>query len=333
MRDGVAGRDSSILVERLTRRYGDFVAVNAIDLQVPSGGVFGFLGPNGAGKTTLVKVLTTILAPSEGRAVVAGYDVSTQNAQVRRAIGVALQEVGLDTLMTARELLVLQGRLFDMSAGDAESKAEELLRIVGLDDVATKKRVAEYSGGMKRRLDLALALVHRPRILFLDEPTTGLDPASRTAIWDEVRRLNRDEGITIFLTTQYLEEADRLADEVAIIDHGVIVAQGSPAQLKSELGDSVVTIELSSREAAARASNALADLAERRQIAGAELVAYTSQGTSVIPEVVRRLDAEGLAVVNLSLSEPTLDDVFLRATGGRLSGGARVTLENEAAPA
>ena len=265
---GAPARDGSILVERLTRRYGDFVAVNAIDLQVPSGGVFGFLGPNGAGKTTLVKVLTTILAPSEGRAVVAGYDVSTQNAEVRRAIGVALQDVGLDTLMTARELLMLQARLFDMSAVDATGKAEELLRTVGLDDVALKKRVGEYSGGMKRRLDLALALVHRPRVLFLDEPTTGLDPASRTAIWDEVRRLNRDEGITIFLTTQYLEEADRLADEVAIIDHGVIVAQGSPAQLKSELGDSVITVELSSREAAARASGLLADLAERRQVAG-----------------------------------------------------------------
>ena len=227
--------------------------MDGVDLDIAGGRIFGFLGPNGAGKSTLVKILTTILNPTAGRATVAGYDVQKQGGKVRKAIGVALQDVGLDPLMTARELLVLQTELFGAPRDEARTTAERLLKTVGLDDVDPKKRAGAYSGGMKRRLDLALALVHDPRILFLDEPTTGLDPASRAAIWEEVRRLNDDLGMTIFLTTQYLEEADRLADEIAIINKGRIVAQGTPDELKREIGDEVVELQFGSCEDAARA--------------------------------------------------------------------------------
>ncbi len=311
----------SIVVEQLQRSFGDLRAVDGVDLEIPSGQVFAFLGPNGAGKSTLVKVLTTILAPTSGRARVAGYDVTRQPAAVRRAIGVALQEVGLDDLMTARELLVLQGRLFGGSAADAKARAERLLVTVGLEDVERKKRVGQFSGGMRRRLDLALALVHDPEVLFLDEPTTGLDPASRADIWDEVRRLNRDQGVTIFLTTQYLEEADRLADEVAIIDRGRIVAQGTPAQLKQGVGDEVVELSFDSAASAERASAALETIAPRRQTAGESVSAFFSQAADVVPDIVRELDAAGVRLTGLTVSRPTLDDVFLQATGQRLSVG------------
>ena len=309
--------DGSIAVEQLTREFGELIAVDKVDLTVPSGGIFGFLGPNGAGKTTLVKILTTILAPTSGRATVAGYDVVSQGHEVRSAIGVALQEVGLDSLMTARELLVLQAKLFGADSDTAKQTAERLLKTVGLDDVDPKKRTGQYSGGMKRRLDLALALVHDPKILFLDEPTTGLDPASRAGIWEEVRRLNR-QGVTIFLTTQYLEEADRLADEVAIINHGRIVAQGAPLKLKQDLGGEVVALTFDGAETAARADAELSDIAPKRQLCGAELSCYFTDASSMVPEIVRRLDTASIPVGGLSLSRPTLDDVFLRATGERL---------------
>ena len=214
------GADRSITAESLRRDFAELHAVDGVDLEVPGGQIFGFLGPNGAGKSTLVKILTTILNATSGRATVGGYDVARQGGKVREAIGVALQDVGLDPLMTARELLMLQSELFGTPRDEARKIAERLLRTVSLDDVDPRKRAGAYSGGMKRRLDLALALVHDPRILFLDEPTTGLDPASRAAIWEEVRRLNDELGMTIFLTTQYLEEADRLADRIAIINKG-----------------------------------------------------------------------------------------------------------------
>jgi ABC-2 type transport system ATP-binding protein len=309
-----------IEVQALTRRFGDLKAVDEVDLSVPSGQIFGFLGPNGAGKSTLVKVLTTILAPTKGTARVAGFDVTRQGGQVRRAIGVALQEVGLDPLMTARELLVLQAQLFGSSASAARATADRLLTLVDLGDVDSGKRSGEYSGGMKRRLDLALALVHDPRILFLDEPTTGLDPASRVAIWDEVRRLNQEKGITIFLTTQYLEEADRLADQVAIINHGRIVARGSPAELKKGLGNEVVEVTLAASEQAERADEALATLTDDRQLSGRDLRLYFADAADAVPEVVRRLDAARVGLAGLTVSQPTLDDVFLRVTGERLSG-------------
>ena len=292
--------------------------MDGVDLHVPGGRIFGFLGPNGAGKSTLVKILTTILNPTGGRATVAGYDVRRQGGKVREAIGVALQDVGLDPLMTAHELLVLQSQLFGTRTDEARKTADRLLRTVGLDDVDPKKRAGAYSGGMKRRLDLALALVHDPRILFLDEPTTGLDPASRAAIWEEVRRLNQELGMTIFLTTQYLEEADRLADEIAIIDKGRIVAQGTPDDLKREVGDEVVELQLGSCEEAARAYDVLAAVAPNRQASDREVRLYFGRAAENVPELVRALDGAGIRLQGLAIEQPTLDDVFLRVTGEAL---------------
>jgi ABC-2 type transport system ATP-binding protein len=317
----VEGRDGdrSIVANGIVRHFADVKAVDGVDLDIGSGRVFGFLGPNGSGKTTMVKMLTTILAPTAGTARVAGFDVTKEQDQVRSRIGVALQEVGLDALMTARELLVLQSRLFSKDSAGARAVAERLLKTVGLDEVDPKKKVGQFSGGMKRRLDLALALVNDPEILFLDEPTTGLDPVSRLAIWEEVRRMNSEQGMTIFLTTQYLEEADKLADEVAIIDRGKIVAQGPPHSLKRELGNDVVTLTFASASVAERAAEALGSLAPARQLSGRELLCYFSAATEKLPSLIRALDQAAIPLEGLNLSEPTLDDVFLRATGQRMA--------------
>ncbi len=249
----------------------------------------------------------------------AGFDVSEQQGEVRERVGVALQEVGLDGLTTAREMLILQARLFRADREQARATAERLLATVGLQDVDPKKRVGKYSGGMKRRLDLALALVNDPLVLFLDEPTTGLDPVSRTAIWEEVRRLNREKGMTIFLTTQYLEEADKLADEVAIIDRGRIVARGAPEALKKAIGNEVVKLSFASEEMAARAAEVLAGRAPDRRLEGADLLCYFTTVAGRLPELIRALDEAGVGLEGLTVSEPTLDDVFLQATGHRLS--------------
>jgi ABC-2 type transport system ATP-binding protein len=229
-----AAVEATGLVKTYNSRAGTVEAVRGVDLRVDAGEVFGFLGPNGAGKSTTVKMLTTLLAITSGSARVVGLDVAREADEVRRRIGVALQEVGLDNRQTGRELLVLQGRLFDLSARQAAERAQELLELVELTDAADRS-IKGYSGGMKRRLDLASALVHEPQVLFLDEPTTGLDPVSRLTVWDEVRRIN-ERGTTVFLTTQYLEEADQLCDRLAIIDGGVIVREGTPDELKASLG-------------------------------------------------------------------------------------------------
>ena len=225
--------EATQLVKHFTGRGSTIEAVRGVDLQIEAGEVFGFLGPNGAGKSTTVRMLTTLMTITSGSARVAGVDVTADPDRARRAIGVALQEAGLDSRQTGRELLVLQARLFGMSRPDAVARAEELLELVDLVEAADR-RIKGYSGGMKRRLDLASALVHQPEILFLDEPTTGLDPASRLTVWDEMRRIN-EQGMTIFLTTQYLEEADQLCDRLAIIDGGLIVSEGTPTQMKTEL--------------------------------------------------------------------------------------------------
>jgi ABC-2 type transport system ATP-binding protein len=234
--------DGSIRVERLAKRYkGGVQALKDLNFRVGEGEIFGFLGPNGAGKSTAVKILTTLSLPTEGRAWVGGADVVDEPEVVRRISGVALQEVGLDPLMRAPELLELQARLFGADTNGAKARASKLIELVGLEDAADR-RVSTFSGGMRRRLDLAMALVHEPQILFLDEPTTGLDPASRRSIWAEVRRLNSQLGMTIFLTTQYLEEADELADTVAILTDGAIAVQGAPAKLKASLGGESVNV-------------------------------------------------------------------------------------------
>ncbi|HEX2030346.1 MAG TPA: ATP-binding cassette domain-containing protein [Actinomycetota bacterium] len=311
---------------------GGVVAVQGLDLAIPEGQVFGFLGPNGAGKTTTVRMLTTLLRPTSGSARVAGFDLARDPHAIRRTIGVALQEAGLDGLATGRELLVLQARLYGLGGAAVARRAAEMLELVGLTDAADR-RIKTYSGGMKRRLDLASALIHGPRILFLDEPTGGLDPASRHAIWDEVRHLNRDEGITVFLTTQYLEEADRLCQDVAIIDHGRIVAQGAPQALKASVGNDVITVDVGQdrMEEATRALSALHGVTDLRPDASG-LTLFVTDGSAAVAEAIRLLDRARIPVGSVAVSHPTLDEVFLRATGSRLEGADRTPPDGEEAP-
>jgi ABC-2 type transport system ATP-binding protein len=313
--------DSAAIEARQLRRSfkGGIEAVRDIELGVSRGEVFGFLGPNGAGKTTTVRMLCTLLPPTSGTATVAGLDVVADGAEIRRRIGVALQEIGLDPVQTGRELLELQAGLYGITGRRGRERAQELLELVGLTDAA-ERRTKTYSGGMKRRLDLASALVHSPDVLFLDEPTTGLDPASRVTIWDEVRRIN-SEGATVFLTTQYLEEADKLCDRVAIIDDGTIVAEGTPERLKADLGHDVVSVSLDGADATATES-ALAQLPglERVVTEPDALALYVEDGAGSIAEIVRRLDRDHIGVGAISVARPSLDDVFLKATGRRLEG-------------
>jgi ABC-2 type transport system ATP-binding protein len=298
---------------------GGVEAVRGIDLTISRGEIFGFLGPNGAGKTTTVRMLCTLLPPSGGSAHVAGIDVDADPAAVRRRIGVALQEIGLDPVQSGRELLELQCGLYGIAGADAKRRAAELLDLVGLTDAADR-RTKTYSGGMKRRLDLASALVHSPEVLFLDEPTTGLDPASRITIWDEVRRINA-AGTTVFLTTQYMEEADQLCNRLAIIDAGRIVAEGTPEHLKGQMGHDVVTLALEGADTA-RTEAAVGELdGLERVVAEADALAiYVRDGAGSIAEIVRRLDRESIRVGAITVSRPSLDDVFLQATGRRLEG-------------
>ena len=304
-------------------------AVDGIDLHVEPGEIYGFLGPNGAGKSTTVLMLTTLLPPTAGTARVGGYDVVAEGPRVRSVIGAALQEAALDPLLTGRDHLRLQATLQGISRHDRKQRAQELLDRVGLSEAADRK-VGGYSGGMKRRLDLALALVHRPRIIFLDEPTTGLDIQSRTALWDEVARLSRDDGVTVFLTTQYLEEADVLANRVGIIDHGHIVAEGTPHALKAEIGRPTVEAEPAEGVDRARIEAALASFGQSVTGAHKGVAVRLDHGVSGLAEVVRALDAERLEVENLTLHAPSLDDVFLAKTGRSLEGAGES--ENGAEP-
>jgi ABC-2 type transport system ATP-binding protein len=296
-------------------------AVDGIDLRVEPGEVYGFLGPNGAGKSTTVHMLTTLLPPTSGSARVAGYDVVKQGAQVRSTIGAALQEAALDPFLTGREHMRLQTALHGMRGAEASERSKELLARVGLSQAADR-RVGGYSGGMKRRLDLALALVHRPRILFLDEPTTGLDPQSRSALWDEVGRLAADRGVTVFLTTQYLEEADVLADRVGIIHKGRIVAEGTPEALKAEIGRPSVEAIPADPDDLPRMKEVLARFGESVTGSPKGASVRLSGGDAQLAEVVRALDAEDISVEHLQLHAPTLDDVFLSKTGRSLEGQA-----------
>jgi ABC-2 type transport system ATP-binding protein len=329
----MAALDNSIEADGLVREFKKGPrAVDGIDLRVEPGEIYGFLGPNGAGKSTTVLMLTTLLPPTAGTARVGGFDVVKQGPQVRKAIGAALQEAALDPLLTGREHLRLQTAMHGIGGEERQRRSDELLDRVGLREAGDRK-VKGYSGGMKRRLDLALALVHRPRILFLDEPTTGLDVQSRTALWEEVGRLAKEDGVTVFLTTQYLEEADVLADRVGIIDHGRIVAEGTPETLKSQIACS--TVEALPANAAEK--GAVAAVLERFGAptpgfsAGTVAVQLTSSDGH-LTEIVRALDAEGLRIAHLQIHEPTLDDVFLEKTGRHLEGaGEEATPEPQPA--
>jgi ABC-2 type transport system ATP-binding protein len=324
-------RDNSIEAHGLVREFKKGPrAVDGIDLNVDSGEIYGFLGPNGAGKSTTVHMLTTLLPPTAGTARVAGYDVVKEGPKVRRAIGAALQEAALDPFLTGREHLRLQTAMHGITGEERRRRSDELLERVGLSEAADRK-VNGYSGGMKRRLDLALALVHRPRILFLDEPTTGLDPQSRNALWMEVGRLAKEEGVTVFLTTQYLEEADVLADRVGIIDHGQIVAEGTPEELKAEIACSTVEAVPSNPEERGAVAAVLERFGDQTTGFGPGSIAVQLRSADGdLAEIVRALDAGGVHIAHLQIHEPTLDDVFLAKTGRHLEGAGEAAEEREA---
>jgi ABC-2 type transport system ATP-binding protein len=313
--------DLAIRTENLVRQFDEFTAVDNVDLEVATGEIYGFLGPNGAGKTTTVRMLCTLLAPTSGTATVAGFDVGSKPGDVRLHIGVALQDAALDPKQTGRELLRLQGLLYGLPKSAMGKRVEELGELIELSD-ALDRPIATYSGGMKRRLDLVAALVHNPEILFLDEPTTGLDPVSRVSVWEEVRRLNNELGMTIFLTTQYLEEADELCDRVGIIDRGRIVAEGTPDDLKRAVGADIIIARVDGDAASVCAVLEALDGVQSVEAHGHELVIATDNGSAAISPVAVALNACDVVVRDITLRTPTLDDVFLDLTGSHIERGA-----------
>ncbi|HET8607638.1 MAG TPA: ATP-binding cassette domain-containing protein [Gaiellaceae bacterium] len=305
----------AIVAEGLRKRYGEVQALDGVGFSVRQGEIFGLLGPNGAGKSTTIRVLATLTVPDEGRALVAGHDVVHEPNAVRRAFGYVPQDSGVDRNATGRENLLLQGRIQGMRGRPLRSRADRLLELVGIADAADRI-VLHYSGGMKRRLDIALGLVHEPRVLYLDEPTTGLDPEVRASMWEEVRRLAEQEHLTILLTTHYLEEADALAQRVAIVSRGTVVVEGRPEELKRRLEGDAVQLELADRDlAAARAVLERAGAREEALLEGRTLVARVDNGGHALPGLLAALDAAGVAVASVAVSRPSLDDVYLHYTG------------------
>jgi ABC-2 type transport system ATP-binding protein len=307
--------DAAIATDGLVRVFGETRAVDGIDLAVAPGEIYGFLGPNGAGKSTAVKMLCTLITPSAGQARVAGFDVARESGAVRLRIGAALQDAALDPGQSGIELLTLQGRLYGLSRADIEVRLRDVAKLIDIGD-ALQQRIKTYSGGMRRRLDLAAALMHNPEVLFLDEPTTGLDPASRARVWEEVRRLNA-AGMTIFLTTQYLEEADALADRVGVIDRGKIIAEGRPEELKRSFGSDVITAEVEGDTERAVTELGRLDGVERVERHGDELTVITPNASGLLSPVAVALEGCGVEVRSLTMRTPTLDDVFLELTGAR----------------
>jgi len=309
----------AIVVSELRKRYGEVQALDGVSFAVREGEVFGLLGPNGAGKSTTVRVLVTLTHPDSGSAAVDGHDVIRNADTVRRSIGYVPQDSGVDQFGTGRENLMLQGRVQDMSGGDLHKRVDELLELVGIADAADRI-VKTYSGGMRRRLDIALGLVHRPRVLFLDEPTTGLDPEARVAMWTEVSRLAKSESLTILLTTHYLEEADQLADRLSIVSQGRVVVEGTPAELKVGLRGDAVHVELENG-AVEEAQRVIASVGARPEqvVEGRIIVSRVTNGARELPGILSALEAAGITVASASLSRPTLDDVYLHYTGREFS--------------
>ena len=303
------------------RNFGNVKAVDAIDLSISKGEIYGFLGPNGAGKTTLVRMLITLLLPTTGSATVAGRDVVGEANDVRLRIGAALQDAALDLKQTGRELLRLQGRLYGLNRRELDTRLDELAGLVDIGD-ALDRFIGTYSGGMKRRLDLAASLIHNPEVLFLDEPTTGLDPISRARVWEEVQRINKELSVTIFLTTQYLEEADALADRVGIISQGRLMAEGTPAELKRSLGNDVIIVQVDGHTDEAKA--AVEDLEGVVDVdaSGGEVIIQVINGAAHISDVALALNERHVDVRELTLRTPTLDDVFLSVAGARMEQDA-----------
>ena len=312
--------DYAIETRGLTRSFGDVRAVRGVDLAVEPGEIYGFLGPNGAGKSTVVKMLITLLEPTGGSAKVLGHDVATEADQIRLRIGAALQDASLDDKQSGREILQLQGALYGLTKEQVDQRIEELSTLIEFD--AIDRWIREYSGGMKRRLDLAASLMHNPDLLFLDEPTTGLDPTSRARVWVEVRSLNQQFGTTIFLTTQYLEEADELAGRVGIINAGKIVGEGTPDELKRSVGADVVQVRLNSDDEPAVAALEALDAVEKVERGPKSLLVSVSNGAAAVSPVAIALDGIGADVAELTLRTPTLDDVFLELTGDRIEVSA-----------
>ena len=307
----------AIYAEGLARSFNGTRAVDGVSLSVSRGEIYSFLGPNGAGKSTMVRMLTTLLLPTSGHAFVAGKDVVRQAQDVRLRIGAALQEAALDNKQTGRELLRLQGRLYGLSGREVDQRMKELSSLVDIGG-AMDRLIGTYSGGMKRRLDLAAALIHNPEVLFLDEPTTGLDPISRNRVWDEVRRINKGLGVTIFLTTQYLEEADELADRVGIINRGRLAVEGTPAELKRTVGTDLIVTQIEGDVGAALKATRGIEKVEQVEAHGSELTISVSNGAELISGVALALNQSGVSVREITLRTPTLDDVFLQVTGGRM---------------
>ena len=313
-----------ISVEGLVEVYSDGTkAVDGISFQVNEGEFFGFLGPNGAGKSTTIKVLTTLLKKTAGKVSVAGFNIEKDADKIRKVIGVQSQETVIDQDLTGRENMMLQGHLHQMGGEALRKRVDELLNLVGIADVADR-RAGHYSGGMKKRLDLASALVHEPKLLFLDEPTTGLDPQSRAAIWEYLSKLNKEERITIFLTTQYMEEADKLCERLFIIDQGKVVASGTPESLKREVGADSITMTLedggASSETKAKAKQVLGGMQEINQVIDSDggLTVYAKNASTIIADIVRAFDSNGIRLSAVNFASPTLDDVFLQHTGKRI---------------
>lgn len=295
-------------------KQGNVEAVRDVSFKVNKGEIFGILGPNGAGKSTTILMLTTLLRITSGTAKINDLDVVKNDAEVRNKIGIALQDTGIDNLLTARELFYTTARLWGLSKSKSKDRTEEMLNLVGLTEAADR-RVKTYSGGMKRRLDLGLSLVHKPEVLFLDEPTTGLDPGSRRVLWDEIKKL-RDEGVTIILTTQYLEEADELANRISIIDEGLVVAEGTPDELKSSIGGDVITLTFRSDDDAIKAQTII----ENSDIEDNQIRVTVENGAEKIPNLLNQLVSKDINVQSVSANKPSLDDVFLKVTGYRLEG-------------
>ena len=313
--------DYAVQTKGIAREFGDVKAVDGIDLNISRGEIYGFLGPNGAGKTTLVRMLITLLLPTRGGATVAGFDVVDQANDVRLRIGAALQEAALDPKQTGREILRLQGRLYGLSRRDVDTRFDELSSLIDIGD-AIDRFVGTYSGGMRRRLDLAASLIHNPEILFLDEPTTGLDPISRARVWEEVRRINEEMDVTIFLTTQYLEEADALADRVGIINNGLLMAEGTPAELKRSLGKDVIIARVDGQAELAREALVGLEVLDAVDVTGGEVIIQVTNGAAAISRVALALNYVGVEVSEITLRTPTLDDVFLSVAGERMDDAA-----------
>ena len=305
----------------LVKRYEDVEAIKGITLDIEEGEIFGFLGPNGAGKSTTIKVLTTLLRKTSGSVTIEGYDIDKDAREIRKVIGVQSQETILDGDLTGRENLTLHGHLQRLHGNALKKRVDELLTLVELSDVADK-RAAHYSGGMKKRLDLASTLVHKPRVLFLDEPTSGLDPQSRVAIWEHLETLNQDEGVTVFLTTQQMEEADRLCQRLSIIDHGEIVVSGSPVELKHQLGGDTITMSLANGDGGVkdRSKRIVSGIQGVTKVLDTEtgLAAYAKNASALVPDIVRLFDENKIRLTSISVTSASLDDVFLQHTGRRI---------------